>query len=120
MACDRRNKPALWSLLLLVAVVIVLSALPVAAEDADPTSHLSLYRAALAERRRNPALGDGGLAWCDGFPPQLIAFDREPGFRCLVNFGEPVDLPEGVTVLVHSGDPASGRVGTDEAVWLAR
>jgi cytochrome bd ubiquinol oxidase subunit I len=34
MACDRRNKPALSSLLLLIACLMLLSALPVAAEDA--------------------------------------------------------------------------------------
>ena len=33
--------------------------LTVAAQDAHPASMLNLYRAALAERRRNPALGDG-------------------------------------------------------------
>ena len=32
-----------------------------AAQDPDPASHLNLYRAVLAERRRNPALGDGTL-----------------------------------------------------------
>jgi alpha-glucosidase len=33
--------------------------LTVAAQDANPGSMLNLYRAALAERQRNPALGDG-------------------------------------------------------------
>jgi alpha-glucosidase len=90
----------------------------VAAQDGDPGSHVSLYRRALAERRRNSALGDGTLIWDDS-PAEVLSFRREPGFRCIVNFGaEPIALPAGATVLVHSGDPASGRLDTDEAVWL--
>ena len=50
-------------------------------------SMLNLYRAALAERRRNPALGDGTLTWDDDAPDGVLSFTREPGFRCVVNFG---------------------------------
>ncbi|NNG20338.1 DUF3459 domain-containing protein [Naumannella sp. ID2617S] len=92
----------------------------VADQANDPTSHLSLYRAALAERRRNPALGDGELSWVEGPHDEVLAFDREPGFRCVVNFGDPIELPADARVLVHSGDATTGRLGTDEAVWLAR
>ncbi|OYO08715.1 alpha-glucosidase [Enemella evansiae] len=94
------------------------SSLSVAAQTDDPGSHLNLYRTALAERRRNPALGDGDLTWREGEHTDLLVFDREPGFRCMVNFGAPVALPEGAEVLVHSGEAASGKLGTDEAVWL--
>jgi alpha-glucosidase len=91
------------------------------AQDGDPASHLNLYRAVLAERRRNPALGDGDLRWSDGVPAGVLAFDRDPGFRCVVNFGpDPYRLPEDATVLLASGDPASRTVGVDEAVWLRR
>ena len=93
--------------------------LTVAAQDADPASMLNLYRAALAERRRNPALGDGTLTWDDDAPDGVLSFTREPGFRCVVNFGPgPYEIPEGAEVLVSSGlsDPRS--VGMDEAVWL--
>src|SRR4029453_14211652 len=61
--------------------------LTVAAQDAHPASMLNLYRAALAERRRNPALGDGALTWDDDAPQGVLSFTREPGFRCVVNFG---------------------------------
>jgi alpha-glucosidase len=93
--------------------------LTVAAQDANPASMLNLYRAALAERRRNPALGDGTLTWTDDAPDGVLSFTREPGFRCVVNFGRgPYEIPEGAEVLVSSGlsDPRS--VGIDESVWL--
>ena len=95
------------------------SELTVEAQQNDPTSMLSLYRTALAERRRHPALGDGSLSWDEGTPPEVLSFTREPGFRCVVNFGpEPHPLPEGSGVLVASGDPASRVLESDEAVWL--
>jgi alpha-glucosidase len=49
----------------------------------------------------------------------VLSFTREPGFRCVVNFGpEPYALPADAEILVASGDAASGTVGADEAVWL--
>ena len=95
--------------------------LTVEAQDGDPASHLTLYRTVLAERRANPALGDGGLSWVEDVPEGVLAFDREPGFRCVVNFGpEPYVLPEDAEVLVASGAAGTGIVGVDEAVWLRR
>ncbi len=89
------------------------------AQDGDPASHLNHYRVALAERRRHPALGDGTLTWDDGVPAGVLSFTREPGFRCVVNFGpEPYALPADAQILVASGDAASGTLGVDEAVWL--
>jgi alpha-glucosidase len=86
----------------------------------DPASHLSLYRAALAERRQNPALGDGTITWDQDVPAGVLAFEREPGFRCVVNFGpDPYELPDDAEVLVASGDPTARTVGVDESVWLA-
>lgn len=91
----------------------------VAAQDGVRGSHLELYREALAERRRNPALGAGTLTWDDS-PDEVLSFTREPGFRCIVNFGtEPVTIPADARVLVHSGDAATGVIATDEAAWLA-
>lgn len=98
--------------------------LTVTAQRDDPGSFLSLYRAALAERRRNTALGDGALRWVDS-GPDVLDFRRPsqgstPGFRCIVNFGSaPVPIPRGTRVLVHANDTDSEVVGTDEAVWLA-
>lgn len=88
-------------------------------QDGDPASHLALYRAVLAERRRHPALGDGSLRWNET-PDGVLSFDRDPGFRCVVNFGDdPYPLPPDADVLVASGDARTGVLGTDEAVWLA-
>ena len=93
----------------------------VEAQDDDSTSHLSLYRTVLAERRANPALGDGGLSWVEDVPAGVLAFDREPGFRCVVNFGPgSYALPADAEVLVASADATAGIVGVDEAVWLRR
>ncbi len=95
------------------------SALTAEAQDGEPASHLNHYRAALAERRRHPALGDGTLSWDDDAPAGVLSFTREPGFRCVVNFGpDPYGLPADARVLVASGDAASGTLGVDEAVWL--
>ncbi|HEY5981493.1 MAG TPA: glycoside hydrolase family 13 protein [Microlunatus sp.] len=88
-------------------------------QDGDPGSHLNHYRAALAERRRHPALGDGTLTWDDDVPAGVLSFTREPGFRCVVNFGpDPYALPADAEILVASGDASAGMLGVDEAVWL--
>ena len=89
-------------------------------QAADPSSTLSLYRKALAIRRRHPALGDGTLVWDDGYPGRVLCFTREPGFGCLVNLsGEPIALPAGATVLLSSRALVSGLVPHDTTVWLA-
>ncbi len=95
------------------------AALTAEAQEGDPASHLSLYRAVLAERRRNPALGDGTLSWVADVPDGVLAFDREPSFRCVVNFGpDPYELPADAEILLASGDPSVRTLGVDEAVWL--
>jgi len=93
--------------------------LTVAAQDTDPDSMLNLYRAALAERRRNPALGEGILTWDDDVPDGVLSFTREPGFRCVVNFGPGAyEVPDGAAILLFSGTSGARSVGVDEAVWL--
>lgn len=95
------------------------AALTADAQAADPASHLNHYRSALAERRRNPALGDGSLAWNDDAPAGVLSFDREPGFRCVVNFGpDDYELPADAEILLTSGAAGSRVLGVDEAVWL--
>ena len=80
---------------------------------------LHLYRTALAERARNPALGDGTLTWDDDAPDGVLSFTREPGFGCIVNFAvTPYEVPEGAEILVSSGLSRTRLVGMDEAVWL--
>ena len=72
------------------------------AQRDDPASHLSLYRTALRIRRQHPALGDGRLQWVAA-ADDVLCFDREPGFRCVVNFGpEPCALPAHGEVLLTS------------------
>jgi alpha-glucosidase len=80
---------------------------------------LNLYRAALAERRRNPALGVGTLIWDDDVPDGVLSFTGEPGFRCVVNFGSgPYEIPENAEVLLSSNLCGTRSIGMDEAVWL--
>ncbi|WP_329046402.1 glycoside hydrolase family 13 protein [Amycolatopsis sp. NBC_01488] len=87
------------------------------AQAADPGSMLGLYRAALAERRANPALGDGTMTWLPS-SPGVLSFAREPGFGCVVNLSaEPVELPAD-RVLLSSVPLADGLLPPDAAVWL--
>ncbi|WP_211370759.1 DUF3459 domain-containing protein [Nonomuraea turkmeniaca] len=95
------------------------AALTVARRQADPLSTLRLYRAALAIRRRHPALGDGDLTWLDS-PPGVLAFSREPGFALMVNFGaEPVPLLRRRDVLLASGPLDGDLLPADTGVWLS-
>jgi alpha-glucosidase len=94
--------------------------LTVAAESGDPESMLELYRAALALRRRIPALGDGPLAWRQESGGDVVAFDRGAEFGCIVNFGpDPVALPRGAEILLASGPlTADGELPADTAAWF--
>ncbi|HVH23864.1 MAG TPA: alpha-amylase family glycosyl hydrolase [Pseudonocardia sp.] len=95
--------------------------LTVAAQTGDPDSMLEHYRAALRLRRDTPQLGDGELRWRPECGPDVLSFDRGPGFGCLVNFGpDPTALPDGVRIVLAS-DPLDedGRVPADVAVWFA-
>jgi alpha-glucosidase len=98
------------------------AAYTVAAQTGDADSMLELYRAALHQRRRLEALGEGILRWRDDLPDTVIAFDREPGFTCLVNFGpRDVALPMGTRVILASGHlTADGLLPAETSVWLAR
>jgi alpha-glucosidase len=92
----------------------------VEAQERDPGSMLSLYRAALALRRAHPALGDGAFAWLPS-DPGVLAFSRGAGLSCWVNLsGAPVALPPDARVLLASGPlAAEGALPPDTAVWLA-
>ncbi|WP_091058576.1 glycoside hydrolase family 13 protein [Micromonospora humi] len=87
-------------------------------QTGDPHSMLELYRAALARRRAEPALGDGALTWLPA-ADRVLAFAREPGFTCLVNLGhEAVPLPAHEELLLASGPLDDDRLPPDTAVWL--
>ncbi|MEU4793502.1 glycoside hydrolase family 13 protein [Micromonospora tulbaghiae] len=88
------------------------------AQTGDPHSMLELYRAALALRRAEPALGDGTLTWLPA-SHGVLAFAREPGFTCLVNLaGRAVPLPAHDRLLLASGPLDDDRLPPDTAVWL--
>ncbi|GAB3816804.1 glycoside hydrolase family 13 protein [Micromonospora zhanjiangensis] len=90
----------------------------VRAQTGDPHSMLELYRAALALRRAEPALGDGTLTWLPA-PDGVLAFARDSGFGCLVNLGgEAVPLPGHDRLLLASGPLDDDRLPPDTAVWL--
>jgi alpha-glucosidase len=94
------------------------ASLTVAAESADETSMLSLYRTGLRVRRADPWSGDGGLRWLEG-PESVVIFARGERFVCLVNFGpEPVELPAGSSVLISSNELEGGSLPQDTTVWL--
>jgi len=94
--------------------------LTVEAQLPQPDSMLTLYRTALRLRREQAALGDGDLSWRES-PPDVLSFDREPGFTCVVNLGDsPVALPAGVRVLLASEPLDGGALPSDTAVWLQR
>ena len=91
--------------------------LTVEAQDADPGSMLSLYRAALALRASSPAFGASELDWLPA-PEGCLAFRRPGGLVCLLNLsGTAVPLPEG-RVLLASADTSCGELPGDAAVWL--
>ena len=92
--------------------------LTVAAQLQDPTSILSLYRAALRLRRDEPGLGDGTLGWIDS-PVGVLVFRRTDEFVCAVNLSDqPVALPVHQEVLLASAPLAGGQLPPDTAAWL--
>ncbi|MEV8507075.1 glycoside hydrolase family 13 protein [Actinoplanes sp. NPDC051475] len=95
--------------------------LSVAAQQGEPGSTLSLYRAALAVRRSHPGLGAvDDLRWVEA-GEGVLAFDRD-GFRCTVNMSaEPVRIARPGDVLLASGpteaDPDTVVLPPDTTVW---
>ncbi|SEG74259.1 alpha-glucosidase [Thermomonospora echinospora] len=88
--------------------------LTVEAQQADPSSMLALYRAAL--RIRANELGDGTMRWLP-MGDDVLAFVRDSGLTCVVNLGaEPV--PVTGEVLLASGPLQGGLLPPNTAVWL--
>jgi alpha-glucosidase len=84
----------------------------------DTASMLELYRSALAIRRVHPALGDGSMSWLDA-PSGVLAFERDPGFVCLVNLTrDPVPVPSGTLLLTSADLTDDGQLPPDTTVWL--
>jgi alpha-glucosidase len=92
-------------------------------QDGVAGSTLELYRDLLRIRRERQ-LGTGGLEIAGGFPDDAVALvntGHDERTLVLANLGpDPVELPQGATVLVASGDlTPEGHVPTDTAVWAA-
>jgi alpha-glucosidase len=92
--------------------------LSVAAQNGVPDSMLAHYRAVLALRRSERALGDGPMEWLD-LGPGVVAFRRGDDFACVLNLSaEPVALPAHDAVLLASGPLVDGAVPPDTAAWI--
>ncbi len=87
------------------------------AEEHDPGSMLNLYKAALAIRKQDAALGDGPIAWLD-LGPAALAFRRGDDFISVTAFGAPVVLPPHREVLLASTEVVDGVLPTDSTAWL--
>lgn len=79
---------------------------------------LSLYRAALALRRRLLITLPPTLTWLET-EPGVMGFARGDGFACFVNFtGTPVPLPAHAEVLLASEPLADGLLAVDGCAWV--
>lgn len=87
-------------------------------EAADPASTLSLYRAALALRRRLQT--EERLEWHDTGRADVLRFSRPNGWQVVTNFGtEPFDLGADADALVLTSQPLRARALPGEATaWL--
>ncbi len=90
--------------------------LTVEAQRDDPSSTLSLYRAALRLRRDLPV--DDALAWVD-LGDSVLAFDRGTAFRCVVNLSARTVPLTGLGRVLLASEDAGGGLPPDTAAWLA-
>jgi len=90
----------------------------VEAEEADPTSMLALYRAAIAARRARGDLATETLAWLD-LGADVLAFRRGEHTASVTNYGAvPITLPAHRGVIVTSAPLDGGALPPDTTVWL--
>ena len=88
----------------------------VQSEAADPTSMLSLYRAALTIRRGLE--GDESFRWLST-DPDVLYFARGGGFVSITNLSDhPIDLPEHEEFLLGSTELVDGQLAPDSTAWL--
>ena len=91
------------------------------AEARDPSSMLSLYRAALRLRREHPGFATDVFRWLPSREGTLL-FERAAGLRCAVNLStRGVELPRDTResrVLLASADVDGGWLPPDAAAWL--
>lgn len=88
------------------------------AQSGKVGSMLELYRSALRLRREQPGFAGESLRWLEA-PEGVLAFERDPGLRCVVNLSAmPQPLPQGWGVLLTSDRVDDGRLPPDTAAWL--
>lgn len=89
----------------------------VTAQENDPHSTLTLYRRAIALRRRLQC--DESLAWVDLPAENVLAFRRPNGWTCVTNFGdEPISMPAGEMMLASHDLVDSTLLPGATTVWL--
>ena len=93
--------------------------LSVEAQQGDPSSTLSLYRAALGARRRLLAGGPGAdVTWVETGGADVLHLARGH-WSVVTNFGtEPVELPAGGVVLASRPLRADGRLDAEATAWV--
>ncbi|WP_205829000.1 glycoside hydrolase family 13 protein [Microbacterium sp. B19(2022)] len=92
--------------------------LTVEAQDADPSSTLNLYRAAIALRAQIADFTGSDLEWLE-LGADVLAFRRGDGTVSITNLGAvPVPLPAHHEVLLASA-PLDGALPADSTAWLA-
>jgi len=103
------------------------SQLSVASQRDVAESTLELYRRVLAQRRAEPSLGEGPMAWLDAAPENVLALRRfapdhdQPEVLVVINTGDTAaHLPSdyGTDVVVASG-PDVAVVSDDDGEYLA-
>ncbi len=57
------------------------------------------------------------MSWIDA-GKDVIAFSRPDNFACYVNFGLPIEMPQGAEVLLASQKISGNMIPTDTTVWM--
>jgi alpha-glucosidase len=85
-------------------------------QDGIKSSTLSLYRDALALRKKLQTSEE--LEWIPTTNPEVIHFVRPNGWQCIMNFNaKSYKLPAGKVVL-FSAPIVGGKIGANTTVWL--
>jgi len=94
------------------------ASLTVEAQSVDPSSMLSLYRAALAHRRESDDLRSELLEWLD-LGEHAIAFQRGASTLVVANLGTtPLALPPHRELILSSTPLDGGELPPDSTAWL--
>jgi alpha-glucosidase len=87
-------------------------------QDGDPTSTLTLYRRALALRRRLQT--EESLEWLETGREDVLGFRRPNGWTVVTNFGtDPFPQPAGASISLSSGATDGGVLPGETTVWIS-